>query len=473
MKVIPLILAGGFGTRLWPVSRKAYPKQFHKFGSNNSLLQETLLRLDYIQVSDKYEIIRPVVLCNQEHRFIAKKQIDEIGLDAEIIIEPASLNTAPSVVAASHWVKSKYPQSIVLILSSDHYFSKPQEFGALITSTLRNLDTNKITLVGARPFEPNTEYGYIKYIEKSDNSIFDVEKFIEKPSLNSANKLIKNKNVLWNTGTFIFNTDFFLDLISNLDINLYNFSKESSDSSSLDLGFVRLDQTSYLKNEKKSIDYAVIEKIKNLNVVILESSWSDLGTWKNIFNVYSQQNKSSNVTFGSVNCYDSSNNIFYSNNKPIVSIGVDNLALIESSNALLVKKINSDERIEDVFNSFGKDILNETENEEHRPWGRFENILEGSSFKVKRLYIQSNCKLSLQSHKFRSEHWVVIRGIVKVTIGNKKTELTTGQSIYIPEDEIHSIENKGEVTAEIIEVQIGTYLGEDDIIRYEDLYGRT
>jgi len=465
MTIIPVILSGGSGTRLWPLSRQERPKQFLNLSGKNSMLQETISRLVGIP-----NLIDPIVVCNNKHRFLVASQCQEIGCKPNIILEPEGRNTAPAITVSA-LLASKKKDSIMLVLSADHLIKDIEQFQKSINLAIKYAQENKIITFGVKPTEPNTGYGYIKISDKK--SISKVDKFIEKPDYSFAKNFIKTGGYLWNSGIFMFKTDYFLEQMSAFAPEVLKYSLSSMLNSEVDLDFVRLDAKYFCQCPSISIDYALMERSNNVYSVLLESDWSDVGSW-NSLRKSKKEDKDGNVIIGDVIQLDTQNTYIHSTHKLVTTIGLKDLIIVNTKDALFISDNSSSEKVNLIVDELKNNSRTEHlfHRKVHRPWGWFDIIETGNFFQVKRLHLHGKSRLSLQYHNYRSEHWVLISGSVYATKGNKIVQMTEGDSIYIPIGEKHSLENKSDTYAEIIEVQSGKYLAEDDIIRIEDDYGR-
>ena len=470
-KIYPVILSGGSGTRLWPQSRLSFPKQFLKINSDYTLIQETLIR-----IKNKKIFYPPILICNDEHRFLIAEQLREIDIKPKLIIlEPVGRNTAAAVTIASLIVEKIDENAKILVLSSDHKINKTNNFHKIINNCSRICDKNKIITFGIKPNQPDKNFGYIKkgkIFDKKSNTFY-VDEFKEKPSLNKAKKYLKNKNFFWNSGIFFFKANLMLKEIELYDKEILNQSNNSIKYSNKDLDFLRLSKKHFSKIISKPIDISVIEKSKNVVVKKFNIGWSDVGSWPSIFNL-SKKDKKNNLIKGSVEIKNVKNSFIQSENQQVMVIGQKDLIIISTKDALLIMPNDKDINIKkDVQN------LSKKNNEKvqyhptvYRPWGSFEVLLTKKNYQVKKLIINSKQKISYQKHKYRSEHWVVVKGKAYITKNNKVYNLKKNQSIDIPKGAKHRVENKEKIPLTIIEIQTGDKLLENDIIRFEDIYNR-
>ena len=471
MKIVPVILSGGSGTRLWPLSREQYPKQFINLISENSMFQETLLRL-----KDLKDLSDPIIICNTNHRFLAAEQLIQIGFaKSSILLEPIGRNTAPAIEAAAiHLVNNLHGKdSIMLVLSADHVINDLSEFQKTINLAKIQAKNGSLVTFGIVPNSPNTGYGYINYGRELISDIFEVNKFVEKPDKKTAEIYIKDGQYLWNSGMFMFNPEVFLEELSIESGEIINTMRASVENATHDLDFIRLEEGAFKSSLNISIDYALMEKSNNVAVVKLDAGWSDVGSWKSLYKS-SKKNKDGNVLKGDVLTEETFDSYIDSGSHIVATIGVSNLVIIDTPDATMIASKDKAHEVQKIVKKLKRLDREEYANNRKvfRPWGWFDSIESGSNFQVKRLHVNPGAKLSLQMHHKRAEHWVVVDGLASVTNGNKKFSLTKGESTYIPVGVTHSLENKSNQILEIIEVQSGSYLGEDDIVRFEDVYGR-
>ena len=473
--VYPVLLAGGSGTRLWPLSRKSYPKQFSKLIGEKTLFQSSAERL---KSSEIIEFASHITLTNADFRFIIGEQLQEVGIDpGPILIEPEAKNTAAAILAASIFVHSEDENAVLLVAPSDHVILGTDDFHAAIKVGLSHVQNQKMVTFGIKPTHPETGYGYLELAKDpiDDNGTSDLETFIEKPDLEAAKQMLEAGHYLWNAGIFLFRAQDMIDAFSTYAAEILDLVSKAVNSASEDLGFLRLAEEPWSELQDISIDYAIMEKAKNLVAVPYASKWSDLGGWDAVWSE-STPDASGNVTSETAHAIECSNSLLRSESlgQQVVGIGLNNIMAIAMPDAVLVAP---KERAQDVKKAVellkAKDIAQaEIFPKDHRPWGWFESLALGERFQVKRICVHPGASLSLQSHNHRSEHWIVVEGTAKVTIDEDVRLVTEGQSVYVPLGAIHRMENLGKLPMVLIEVQIGTYLGEDDIVRYEDVYAR-
>ena len=475
-KVYPVLLAGGSGTRLWPLSRKSYPKQFSKIFDEETLFQSSAKRLIS---SETLRFESHITLTSADFRFIIGEQLQEIGINpGPILIEPEAKNTAAAILAASIFAHSRYENAVLLVAPSDHLIPDKDDFHAAIKKGLSQIQNQKMVTFGIKPTNPETGYGYLELSKDpiDQNGTFDLKKFVEKPNLQDAKQMLNDGHYLWNAGIFLFFAQDMIDAFNVHASETFDLVSQAINEASTDLGFLRLATEPWTKLKDISIDYAIMEKVQNLVVVPYASKWSDLGGWDAVWSE-GEPDTSGNVTSETAHAIECSNSLLRSesSNQQIVGIGLENIIAVAMPDAVLVA---SKERSQDIKAAVGllksKNIPQaEVFPKDHRPWGWFESLASGVGFHVKRITVKPGAALSLQSHNYRSEHWIVTEGTARVTIGTEVTDLTAGQSVYVPLGVKHRMENPDGIPMILIEVQIGTYFGEDDIIRYEDVYHRS
>ena len=474
-KVYPVLLAGGAGTRLWPLSRKSYPKQFSKLVGETTLFQASAQRLTS---SGILEFAEHITLTNSDFRFIIGEQLQEVGIDpGPVLIEPEAKNTAAAILAASIFAHSRDEGAILLVAPSDHVIPDTAAFHAAIKVGLSHVQNQKMVTFGIKPTHPETGYGYLELSTDplDDHGSSDLRAFVEKPNLQDAKQMLEAGHYLWNAGIFLFRAQDMVEAFKAYAPDTLDLVTRAIDDASADLGFLRLAKQPWLELEDISIDYAIMEKAQNLVAVRYASRWSDLGGWDAVWSE-SNPDASGNVTSETAHAIECSNSLLRSESgsQQVVGIGLNDIMAIAMPDAVLVA---SKDRAQDVKNAVellkAKDIAQaQIFPKDHRPWGWFESLALGERFQVKRICVKPGAALSLQSHNHRSEHWVVVEGTAKVTIDNEVKLVGEGQSVYVPLGAVHRMENPGKLSMILIEVQIGTYLGEDDIIRYEDVYAR-
>lgn len=463
-KILPVILAGGFGERLWPLSRTAYPKQFiNLLTQEHSLFQRTIQR-----IPENAKFLAPLIICHTDYRFVVAKQLQEINkLATAIILEPVSKNTAPAIAVAALYAKKHYPNCRLLILPADHFILDETKLLQSILSACDSDVDSQLTTFGIQPNHPATGYGYIQ--SDANNNI---TKFIEKPDLATASKIYNESSFYWNSGIFLFNPTTILEELNNFTPEIISSCHLALNNSKQDLDFIRLD-ASYSNCPAISIDYAVMEKTQYAKVYPINCGWSDVGNWSA---VWAQRIKDSdgNTTKGQVVTHDTTNCLIQAEHRLVATNNISDLIIVETSDAVLVSHKDHDQQIRQLIKKV-KDEYSHIVNENRkvmRPWGWYDCLANGPGFQVKHLYVQTGKSLSLQSHQYRSEHWIVVSGHAKVVREQEIIYLIENQSTFIPQNTKHQLINYGDNPLHVIEVQSGSYLGEDDIIRYADEHGR-
>lgn len=467
--IYPVILCGGSGTRLWPLSRSSYPKQFVNFEEGkNSLFKDTLKRVSTID-----DAMCPLVVCNVDHRFYAKADIDECKLPAQIIVEPIPRNTAPAITFAAFFALSKNENAVLLVVPSDQLVGNETTFKHAITIANEVALKDFLVTFGIKPRYPATGFGYIESGDPITPEAFQIKKFIEKPALEIAGKMCASGNFLWNSGMFIFKAKTYLDELRKFSPNIYDAVETAWKKSHEENNIIQIDESAFSLCPTDSIDYAVMEKTKNGAVVPLDIEWDDLGSWNAFYNI-GKKDSSNNVIKGDVIQKDSHNCYLHSTGRLISTIGLNDIAVVETKDSVLVAPLS---RVQEVKNTV--DELKRTGRSEanlhplvYRPWGSYESLANGNRFQVKRIIVQPGAQLSLQLHYHRAEHWIIVEGTAEVQIGDKKELLSENESTYIPIGTVHRLRNPGKVPLIVIEVQSGSYLGEDDIVRLKDDYNR-
>jgi mannose-1-phosphate guanylyltransferase / mannose-6-phosphate isomerase len=472
--IYPVILCGGSGTRLWPLSRKSYPKQFSRLTGQETLFQASVKRLT------GEGFARPIILTNADFRFIVAEQLAEIGVEPEaVLIEPEGRNTAPAILAAALWLQDRDPEAMMLVAPSDHVVPDAAAFRAAVEAGRAACEAGDLVTFGIRPDRPETGYGYLELVDGAGDFTpkpRKLKRFVEKPDAASAADMLAAGNYLWNGGIFLFAVSDILQGFQDHAPNLLADCRQSVTDAKPDLGFLRLAPEPWARIEDISIDYAVMERAQNLSVVPFDGGWSDLGGWDAVWRE-SDSDTDGMVLSGEASAINSKNSLLRSENKnqEIVGIGLENIIAIAMPDAVLVADMSSAQDVKKAVQTLKTKGAKQAEQfpRDHRPWGWFETLSLGARFQVKRIMVHPGAALSLQSHVHRSEHWIVVAGTARVTVGETVSLVTENQSVYIPVGSKHRMENPGKVDLHLIEVQTGTYLGEDDIVRYEDVYSRT
>jgi len=469
MQITPVILAGGSGTRLWPLSRKEYPKQYLTLVGDNSMLQETILRLNGLD-----NLTDPIIICNADHRFLVAEQCQEISIkNPTILLEPVGRNTAPAIAAAAIQSLKDSEDSTLLVLSADHVIQDIDAFHKAINIASQQAQKGKLVTFGVIPTDANINYGYIKSSKENNNDVHKVEEFVEKPDLKTAKFYLEQGSYLWNSGMFMFQALTFVNELTIHASDIVASVNNAVNNAEKDLDFIRLDQQAFESSPSDSIDYALMEKSSNVVAVPMDAQWSDIGAWTALYDI-GKKDSQGNVIKGDVIAQDTTNTYINANHHMVAAIGVDNLIIIDTPDATFIATQDKAQEVKSIVESLK--TSNRSENRTHRkvyrPWGWYDSIESGEHFQVKRLYVKPGAKLSLQMHQKRAEHWVVVSGMATVTNGEQVFNLNKGESTYITLGVTHALENQTSEPLEIIEVQSGAYLGEDDIVRFEDIYGR-
>ena len=474
--IIPVILSGGSGTRLWPLSRESYPKQFLALDSRT---KKTLLQKTYERLLGLEGLENPILICNEDHRFIVAEQFREINTDPQaIILEPVGRNTAPAIAVAALQAISLGKDPLLLILAADHLIENIIEFQRVIQSAKVYAKQGRLVTFGIVPTCAETGYGYIEAKELNDDEDqidgIEINKFIEKPNQEIAEKLIKDSRYTWNSGMFLFKASSIISELEKFSPEIINYCKIAIEKDVEDLDFLRLETESFKKCPKISLDIAVMEKTKLGTVLPLNAGWSDIGSWKSLWDI-SQKNKDGNYINGKIIAEKSRNCYLESEQRLIVGIGIENLIVVDTNDAILVANRDQSQNIGNIIkNLCSKDFPEgKIHRKIYRPWGNYTTIVEGNRWLVKLIEVKPNASLSLQMHHFRAEHWVVVNGTALVEKNGEKQLLSENESTFIPLGCKHRLSNPGRMKLELIEVQSGAYLDEEDIIRFEDSYGRT
>ena len=463
--ILPVILSGGSGTRLWPLSREAYPKQFLPLVGEDTMLQATWKRVAPVSG------LAPIVVANQEHRFMAAEQLRECSAQPDaIILEPAGRNTAPAIAVAALHALSKHEDALLLVLPSDHVIRDEPQFRAAVQQAAEAASRGKLVSVGIVPDAPETGYGYIK--AKNGPGVREIERFIEKPDQAAAEQYLASKDYFWNGGMFVFKASRYLEELRKFRPEIVIASENALARASRDQDFIRLDPEAFAASPSDSIDYAVMERTTDGAVVPLDAGWSDVGSWSALWAV-SDKDGAGNAHHGDVMEVDCRNTYAYGT-KLIAMIGLEDLIVVETDDAILVGHKSRIQDVKTVVGRIKQDGRSEAvaHRKVYRPWGAYDSIDNGARFQVKRITVKPGAVLSLQMHHHRAEHWIVVSGTAEVTRGDEVVLLTENQSTYIPLGVTHRLRNPGKLPLELIEVQSGSYLGEDDIVRFEDTYGR-
>jgi mannose-1-phosphate guanylyltransferase/mannose-6-phosphate isomerase len=469
MRIVPVILSGGSGARLWPLSRKQYPKQYLPLVNENTMLQETILRLDGLS-----NLVAPIIVCNVAHRFLVAEQCQQIRVkNPTILLEPIGRNTAPAIAAAALQSLQSLDDALLLVLSADHVIQNINAFHQSINIAIEQAQQGKLITFGIVPTQVNTGYGYIKSSQSDNNGAYEVEEFVEKPDIKTAQSYLQQGNYLWNSGMFVFKASVLIEELSAQSPNIVSAVKNAVKNAKQDFDFMRLDKVAFASSPSDSIDYALMEKSNRVMVVPLDAGWNDIGAWDALYNI-GNKDDNGNVIKGDVIAQDTTNSYINAQHHIVTTIGVDDLIIVDTPDATFIASKNKAQQVKSIVETLQTNhrVESHAHRKVYRPWGWYDSIEMGDTFQVKRLHIKPGAKLSLQSHQQREEHWIVVSGVASVVKGNKNLELHKGQSTYIKIGERHSLANNSDEELEVIEVQNGTYLGEDDIKRFKDIYGR-
>ncbi|MGM7280384.1 mannose-1-phosphate guanylyltransferase/mannose-6-phosphate isomerase [Pseudomonas guariconensis] len=468
--LFPVILAGGNGSRLWPLSRQRFPKQFLDLSNENfSMLQSTVKRLEGLDIAS------PILICNEEHRFLAAEQMRVLGYSStNIILEPLGRNTAPAIVLAALRLIKQYEDPVLLVLAADHVIRDTPVFQAAVKDAFILASDGELVTFGILPHKPEVGYGYIKRGRSLKGKGFRVEKFVEKPNYNVAESYIKSGEFFWNSGMFMFRAKRYLEELEKYAPEILTICERALEGGADDLHFTRVDPQVFSSCPDISIDYAVMEKTERAAVITLDAGWSDVGSWSALWEI-SEKDSNGNFKKGDVIAKNTIDSYICASDRLVATIGVHDLVVVDTKDAVLIANRSEVQAVKEVVETLKSMQRDEhlTHREVYRPWGVYDCIDVGERYQVKRITVNPGAKLSVQMHHHRAEHWVVVSGTAKVTNGDKTYLVSENQSTYIPIGQVHALENPGVIPLELIEVQSGSYLGEDDIVRFEDRYGRS
>jgi mannose-1-phosphate guanylyltransferase/mannose-6-phosphate isomerase len=472
----PVIMAGGSGTRLWPLSRAGFPKQFLSLGSDDSLFQQAVARLMGLGTAD-IAVEAPLIVGNAEHRFLALEQLREKGVEpAAVILEPVGRNTAPALTLAALAAIEKGGDPVLVVSPADQTVTNPAAFNAALQQAVRGAADGTIVILGVTPTSPETAYGYIR--STAGEGLQKVAQFVEKPDAATAARYLAEGGYTWNSGMFVLRASVWLKALEQFRPDILAATRAAWSGRTPDERFIRPTREAFLAVPSESVDYAVMERCPgsafDIRMVPLDAGWNDLGAWDAVWQV-AAKDAAGNSSVGDVMFEDSRNTLVHASGRLVTALGVDNVVIVETADAVLVADRERSQDVKKLVNRLDKDKRTEQamHRKVHRPWGWYDSVDAGPRFQVKRIMVNPGATLSLQMHHHRAEHWIVVQGTAEVTCGERKMILTENQSTYIPLGETHRLANPGKLPLEIIEVQSGSYLGEDDIVRFEDTYGRT
>jgi mannose-1-phosphate guanylyltransferase/mannose-6-phosphate isomerase len=471
--MIPVILSGGSGTRLWPLSRPLKPKQFMPLHGDLSLFQATLDRVKKLS-TDNEVIYPPIVVCNEDHRFIVAEQSRSLDVKPQrILLEPTARNTAPAIAVATLSALADGDDPILLVLAADHVIPNVDGFRASLALAKLEVEKGRIVTFGVVPTKPETGYGYIRTEVNTAGGAAHVDAFVEKPDLETAQTYLAEGNYLWNSGMFMFRASTMKSELERLCPDILVAAEDSLANAAHDQDFTRLNRKDFASAPDVSIDYAVMEKTSIASVVVLNSSWSDLGAWDSVWEA-GLKDENENCTQGDVVLQGVKNSYVHSSHRLVTVLGISDVVVVETSDAILVTTKDQSQDVKKIVLQLSNNnrVESASHREVYRPWGKYDSVDQGHRYQVKRITVKPGQKLSVQLHHHRAEHWIVVSGTANVQIGDKQILLTENQSTYIPIGVVHALENPGKIPLELIEVQSGSYLGEDDIVRFEDRYGR-
>ena len=458
-----VLMAGGSGTRLWPLSRAGHPKQFLSINSKDTMLQSTMKRLKDLDIASS------VTICNEEHRFFVAEQLREIDMLGPILLEPVGRNTAPAIALAA---LTSDDDPLLLVLAADHVIQDNIAFTNAVNESIPLAEAGKLVTFGVVPNEPHTGYGYIKKGNNIDSG-YIVDEFVEKPSSDLADKYLASGKYLWNSGMFLFKASSYLNELKKFRPDIMKICESSVTNIKHDLDFIRINEKEFYECPSDSIDYAVMEKTSHAVVVPIDADWSDIGSWSSLWSI-NKKDKDNNSIQGDVITHKTTNSLIKTDGQLIASVGVKDLVIISTKDAILVSHRDNVQDTKNIVQKLKEKQRSEWQlgREVYRPWGKYDSVDNGDCYQVKRLTVNPGAKLSVQMHHHRSEHWVVVKGQARVHYGDEVLDLNVNESTYHGKEVMHALENVGDIPLELIEVQVGDYLGEDDIIRFKDNYGR-
>lgn len=461
-----VVMAGGTGSRLWPLSRSLYPKQFISLADSQSMLQATLSRVEGIFT---YE---PMLICNEEHRLIAAEQIRQIGVKADILLEPVGRNTAPAIALAAIEATAKGDDPLLLVLAADHVIQNEAEFRSVVSRAQPLAEAGRLVAFGIVATGPETGYGYIRRGSEQGEG-YAVAEFVEKPDLERASSYVESGEYYWNSGMFLFRASRYLEELEKFRPDILEACKQALSETKPDMDFVRINEHAFAACPDESVDYAVMEKTDSAVVVPLDADWNDVGAWSSLWEV-TDKDADGNAVRGDVMTHNTQDCLIHSTNKLVATVGLKGVVIVETKDAVLVadkKQVQDVKKIVEQLKAQER-TEHQLHREVYRPWGKYDSIDNGERYQVKRITVMPGAKLSVQMHHHRAEHWIVVSGTATVCRDDEEILVTENESVYLPVGSVHSLHNPGKISLELIEVQLGAYLGEDDIVRFEDIYGR-
>ncbi len=469
MKIVPVVMSGGVGSRLWPLSRELYPKQLLSLvNTGSTLLQDTLSRVENLQGE------APLIICNTDHRFLVADQGKHFGVAPDrILLEPVGRNTAPAIAAAALEFRKRGEDPLMLVLAADHAIKDQEAFEAAVLRGVPSAESGRLVTFGIEPTQPETGYGYIKSGKDFGDDSFAVDAFVEKPDAATAQQYLDSGDYYWNSGMFLFKASVFLSELQAHAPDIFKTVRAAVDDAERVYGYVQLSERSFSACPEDSIDYAVMEKTQLAAVVPMSAGWNDVGSWSALWEI-GDKDQDDNVVIGDVMLEGASGNFIKGEKRLIAALGVEDLVIVDTKDAVLVAHKNSAQQVKKIVSRLKSQARPEVELHARafRPWGSYETVDEDDRFKVKRIVVNPGAQLSLQKHHHRAEHWIVVKGTARVTRGENVFLMSENESTFIPLGETHRLENPGKIPLEMIEVQSGAYLGEDDIVRFSDQYGR-
>lgn len=465
---LPVIMAGGSGSRLWPLSRQLNPKQFLQLCGDTTLLQQTLARLEGLDTAP------PSIICNEDHRFMAAEQLRQMGeSNASIFLEPVGRNTAPAIALAALQTTATGDDPVMLVLAADHYIADEQAFQRAVADAMKLAEEDKLVTFGIVPTQAETGYGYIQRGQNLSHHGYAVARFVEKPDAATAQAYLDAGDYYWNSGMFMFKASVYLKALEEFRPDILSACTRAMEYAHPDLDFVRIDAAAFEACPSDSIDYAVMEKTQDAAVIPLDAGWSDIGSWSALWEI-GAKSADGNVVHGDVIATDTHNSLVRAEHRMVATIGVQDLVVVETKDVVMVAHKDRVQDVKKVVEHL-KDLGRQehiNHREVYRPWGMYDSIDSGERYQVKRITVKPGARLSVQLHHHRAEHWIVVSGTAQITVAEETKILSENESIYIPLGKTHCLENPGKIPLELIEVQSGSYLGEDDIVRFDDVYGR-